>query len=439
MKPPLPGRLRGGARCNAAWGKQHACIPLPNTFLYHSTFRIMTITVVGAGAIGAAIVRELCRHDDVDQVQVCDTRSRALQDLHSSIEHNGMLRSFQVDARDLGVLSQILRESDCVVSSAPSELNPDMAELCLDLGVNFCDLGGNEDLVRQELALDERAQEKAVWIVPNCGLAPGLVNVLAMRGIEAFDEATTASIRVGDVPLHPEPPFNFRISWSAERIIDDYTRPAQHIVDGELVEVDALTNDETIHFDGPFDNMEAFCTQGGLSTLTDTLSEHLTSFDHKTIRWPGHVHQMRFLIGLGFGQDRKIGVRTHLTYRDLLVRRMRDRLSGDYEDAVLMRVMVQGIKDGDPKTLIYEMIERYDEEHNLTAMMRCTSLPIVVVAKMIAGRTISGGGADVPEAIVPKDKYCEALKTYGMEIKESWHDGHVRITDKQESSKAPAR
>lgn len=397
----------------------------------------MTITVVGAGAIGAAVVRELCRHEDIHQVQVCDTRSRALQTLHDSVEHNGALRSFQVDARDLGVLSQIVRESNCVISGAPSELNPDLAELCLDLGVNFCDLGGNEDIVRQELALHERAREKAVWIVPNCGLAPGLVNVLTMRGIEQFDTAEAASIRVGDVPLHPEPPFNFRISWSAERIIDDYTRPAQHIKNGEIVEVDALSNDETICFDGPFDNMEAFCTQGGLSTLTDTLNGQISSFDHKTIRWPGHAHQMRFVIGLGFGQERKIGVRTHLTYRDLLVRRMRERLSGDYEDAVLMRVVVQGEQGGSPKTLVYEMIERYDETDHLTAMMRCTSIPIVVVAKMIAGHTIPEGGARVPEDIVPKEDYCNALRTHGLNITETWYDGHVRITDKQPADATP--
>ena len=398
----------------------------------------MTITVVGAGAIGAAVVRELCRHDDVDQVQVCDTRSRTLQTLHDSVKHNGALRSFQVDARDLGVLSQIVRESNCVISGAPSELNPDLAGLCLDLGVNFCDLGGNEDIVEQELDLDEKAREKAVWIVPNCGLAPGLVNVLTMRGIEQFDTATAASIRVGDVPLNPQPPFNFRISWSAERIIDDYTHPAQHIENGKIVEVDALSGTETIRFDGPFDSMEAFCTRGGLSTLTDTLSDRLPSFDHKTIRWPGHAHQMQFVIGLGFGQDRKIGVRTHLTYRDLLVRRMRERLSGDYEDAVLMRVAIQGEKDGAPKTLVYEMVERYNEADNLTAMMRCTSIPIVVVAKMIAGHTISEGGAKVPEAIVPKEDYCDALRARGLNITETWHDGHVRIADKQPADVAPA-
>ena len=404
--------------------------------LYSSAYffspELMVITVIGAGAIGSAVVRELCRHDDVSQVQVCDTRSRALQTLHDSVEPNSTLRSFQVDARDLGVLSQIVRDSDCVISGAPSELNPDLAELCLDLGINFCDLGGNEDLVQQELDLHERAREKAVWIVPNCGLAPGLVNVLTMRGLEAFDRPTAAAIRVGDVPLHPQPPFNFRISWSAERILDDYTRPAQHIKEGALVEVDSLSNDETIHFGDPFGHMEAFCTQGGLSTLTESLTGKLEHFDHKTIRWPGHAHQMRFVIGLGFGENRKIGVRTHLTYRDLLVRRMRDHLSGDYEDAVLMRVMVQGEKNGEPKTLIYEMIERYDKDHEITAMMHCTSLPTVVVAKMIARRNhMAEGGADVPEAILPKDEYCKALAKYGLDIQETWYDGYVDITDKQ--------
>lgn len=390
----------------------------------------MKISVIGAGTIGAAIARELCaRADEVDQVQVCDTRSRALQSLHDTVDSR-VLRSFQVDARDTNVLSQIIRGSDCVISCVPPELNPGLARLCLDAGANFCDLGGNDSLVQKELALDEEAREKSIWIVPNCGLAPGLVNVLCMRGIEQFDEAKAAYIRVGDVPLQPEEPFNFRISWSAERILDDYTNPAQHIRNGRVVEVDALTGTETIGFgEKPFENMEAFCTQGGLSTLTESLEGRVETLDHKTIRWPGHAHQMRFVIGLGLGEDRKIGVRTHLTYRDVLVRRMRDRLGGEYEDAVLMRVMIHGTKDGRKHSLVYEMVERYDESTNQTAMMRATAIPTVVLAQLLSDRNhVTGGGAGVPENVVPHDVYAERVAERGLNIRSEWHEGHVSVS-----------
>lgn len=378
-------------------------------------------------------MRELCaRTGEVEQVQVCDTRSQALQRLHEQVDADQFLRSFQVDVRDTGVLSQIVKGSDCVISCVPAELNPELAELCLDVGVHFCDLGGEDALVDQQLALDERAREKGVWIVPNCGLAPGLVNVVCLHGIDRLDRAEAAHLRVGDVPLHPEPPFNFRVSWSAERILSDYTNPAQLIEDGQVVEAEALSREEAIEFADPFGQMEAFCTQGGLSTLTDTLAGHVEALDHKTIRWPGHAHQMRFVIGLGLAEERKIGVRTHLTYRDLLVRRMRKRLGGDYEDAVLMRVLLRGEQDGRPTTLVYEMVERYDPATQQTAMMRCTAVPTVVAALFLAREgTVSGGGADVPEQVIPRDQFLEGVADRGLNIQNERHDGFREVTAKR--------
>ena len=393
----------------------------------------MTITVLGAGSMGAPVVRELClRSDDVTQVQVCDTRSQALQQLHEHVEGDQSLRSFQVDVRDTSVLSQIVRGSDCAISCVPAELNPELAELCLDVGVHFCDLGGNDALVKQELALDERAREKSVWIVPNCGLAPGLVNVLCLHGIDQLDRTEAAHLRVGDVPLHPEPPFNFRISWSAERILADYKNPAQLIEDGNVVEVEALSREEEIQFEEPFGTMEAFCTQGGLSTLTDTLAGHVEALDHKTVRWPGHAHQMRFVIGLGLAENRKIGVRTHLTYRDLLVRRMRKRLGGNYEDAVLMRVLLRGEQEGRPTTLVYEMIERHDAATQQTAMMRCTAIPTVVAALFLARQeAVSSGGADVLENVIPRNRFLEKVADRGLNIQKERHDDFRDVTAKR--------
>jgi saccharopine dehydrogenase-like NADP-dependent oxidoreductase len=387
----------------------------------------MKITVIGAGAIGAALARELSAHEGVAQVQVCDTRARSLRALHERVDAP-TLRSFQLDVRDTNVLMPLLRGSDCVISCVPSELNPDLARLAVEMGAHFCDLGGNDAIVEQEMALAEDARSRSVWIVPNCGLAPGLVNILCLHGMAQFDRVEAAHLRVGDVPLKPKDPFRFRISWSAERVVEDYTNPARFIEGGQVVEADALSRDETICFASPFDCMEAFCTQGGLSTLTDQLAGRLDSLDHKTIRWPGHVHQMRFVMGLGLGEASKVDVRTHLTYRDLLVRRLRDRLGGDYEDAVLLRVLLRGQKDGRAQTLVYEMVERYDEARGMTAMMRCTSIPTAVIATLVAGPEVTGGGADVPENIIPHDAFLDGIRARGLDIQTIWHEGHVEVT-----------
>lgn len=393
-------------------------------FYFYSIF--MKVTVIGAGAIGSAMARDLVAREDVVRVQVCDSHARLLQALHDTLK-NPKLRSFQIDARDVRVLAPILQESQVAIGCVPSTLNPQLARLCLDTGVHFCDLGGDDRTVHQVLTLNEEARQKSIWVVPNCGLAPGLVNVLSRTGIAQFEEVDEVRLRVGDVPLKPEPPFNFRLSWSADKILDDYTFPVRLIEDGEIIETRSLSREEHLFFPEPFGEMEAFCTAGGLSTLVDELASQVKILDHKTIRWPGHATQMRFLIGLGFAEKKKIDVRTHLTYRDVLTRRLRSKLGGDYEDAVLMRVLIKGRKDGARRTLVYEMIERYDEETGLTAIQRTTSIPTATVACMIGSGKISGGGAAPVENVVEGDAFCALLAQRGLNITTRWFDDHVPI------------
>jgi lysine 6-dehydrogenase len=388
----------------------------------------MKVTVIGAGAIGTAVAYHLCKQDDIEQLQVCDSGARSLQDLHERIR-SPKLRSFQIDARDPAILEPILVDSACVVSCVPPQINPILAELCLSLGSHFCDLGGNDDVARRELELDDRAREKNVWIVPNCGLAPGLSNILCMHGIEQFDEVEAAYVRVGNVPIKPEPPFNFRISWSAERFLDDYTHPAEIITDGQVQQVPPLTEEEQIGFAEPFSTMEAFHAAGSLSTLVTDLTGKVHTLNHKTIRWPGHADQMRFILGLGFADKQTIDVRTHLTYRDLLVRRLRQRLGGEYQDAVLLRVLIQGQKEGRACTLVYEMVDLYDEQEKLTAMMRCTSIPTALVAYLVATGRVPGGGARPPELVVPREEYCRMLADRGLHVHTQWYDGYRDVTN----------
>ena len=388
---------------------------------------IMRITVIGAGAIGAAVGKNLVEREAVTQVQMCDHHARSLRSLHNRID-NPKLRSFQVDARDHSVLRSIIQGSSCVISCMPAMLHPSLAKLCLEMGIAYCDLGGNDEAVRQILKLDKNARERSVWLVPNCGLAPGLVNVLCLRGIEQFDEVEAARLRVGDIPLNPNPPFNFRVSWSAEKVVDDYMNPVQLITDGQVREYEPLSRQEHIHFPPPFEEMEAFCTAGGLTTLTEDLAGKVNTLDHKSIRWPGHADQMRFLIGLGFGERRTIDVRTHLTYRDILVRRLRSRLGGKFKDAVLLRVLIQGTQQGQKRTLVYEMVDRYDEERDLTAMERCTSIPTATAAVLISSPEMTGGGAAPPEHVVDHDRYCTLLSKQGLDITTRWHDGYVEVT-----------
>ncbi len=388
----------------------------------------MKVTVIGAGSIGATIAYDLHQHPDIELVQVCDARARSLQTLQDGLSST-KIRSFQIDARDLFVLKTIIDGSDVVIGAVPTADNAALAELCVNLGIHYCDLGGPEQVLEKQLELGPAAYAQGIWVVPNCGLAPGLINVLCLHGIDQFDEVDAAQLRVGDIPLDPTPPFNFCVSWSPEKIIEDYTNPALFIRDGKIEAYEPLTDLEHLYFPEPFGELEAFGTQGGLSTLTRDLEGKLRMLDHKTIRWPGHASQMRFLLALGFGEKQTIDVRTHLTYRDVLVRRMRQRLSEEQHDVLLLRVLIRGLQQGTRRTLVYEMVEPYDRATRTTAMRRATAIPATVLAVTLAQGKIPGGGAATPEHLVDRAAYLDALRARGLRIEARWHEGYLDVTD----------
>lgn len=381
----------------------------------------MKITVLGAGAMGSAVAHDLCRRAEVTRVQVCETRPAVLRAFRAELTH-AKLRTYEADARDGPALEPILTGSACVVSCVAPEHNPRLAALALHAGAHFVDLGGPDAVVEQELALGPQAEERQRWIVPNAGLAPGLVNVLCMRGIARFDHATAARIRVGDVPTDHREPFDYRLAHSAEKLIEDYTHPVAVLHGGRLEHCPPLSGVEPVEIGHGFDTLEAFYAAGGLGSLAKALEGKLDRLDVKTLRYPGHADRMRFLLDLGLADKTALDIRTHLTYRDVLVRRLRQRLGGAYHDAVLVRVEVEGMLDEQPRTLTYEMVDRFDEATGLSAMQRCTAFPAAAIAVLLAERAVPGGGACPPEHIVPFEPFFAALAERGIEVEERWSE-----------------
>jgi lysine 6-dehydrogenase len=388
----------------------------------------MQLSVIGAGAIGSAIAMNLVGQEDVTSVRICDANARSLQRLASTID-NEKLHSFQVNARDVDALAPVIRGSQCVIAAVGYDQLPELARIAVRSGAHYCDLGGSDENVAAILPQAAPAREAGRWIVPGCGLAPGLVNVLCMLGIEQFDRVAGAFIRIGSLPVHPRAPFDFSLSWSARRILDDYTLPVRLIEDQEVRICEPMTGDESIEFDEPFGQLEAFYTAGGLLRMPDELQGKVGSLNLKTIRWPGHADRIRFLLGLGFGESKSIDVRTHLTYRDLLLRRMKQRLAEPQEDVVLMRIVIQGEVGGQERTLRYEMVEGGDADLGLNAMRRCTSIPATVIACQLASGMAPGGGAATPEFVISRASFLRELRNQGLNIRETWTDGLVSVRE----------
>ncbi|MDT0632419.1 saccharopine dehydrogenase C-terminal domain-containing protein [Rubrivirga sp. S365] len=379
----------------------------------------MKITVLGAGAIGSAVAYDLARTDAVTRVQVCEARPITLRAFRTERAHP-KVRTYEADARDTQTLEPILAGSAVVVSCVGPEHSARLARLSLALGAHFVDLADPDALCDAEAALAAEAEQRQRWVVMGCGLAPGLVGVLVMCGIEALAEATAARIRVGGVPEERGEPYGHRLAHSAEKLLDDYTAPAPVLRDGALETRPPLTGVEAVEVRG-FGTMEAFYTSAGLRSLATALEGRLDRLDAKMLRYPGHADRMRFLLDLGLADKTSLDVRTHLTYRDVLVRRLRQRLGGPYRDAVLLRVEVDGRRaDGEAGTLAYSLVARPGEEAGLSAMQRCTGFPASVAALLLAQRGVPGGGAGAAEQVLPPEPFVEGLVQRGLQIEEQW-------------------
>jgi saccharopine dehydrogenase-like NADP-dependent oxidoreductase len=383
----------------------------------------MKISVLGAGAIGSAIVCDLVRRPEITHVQVCDARNGALRALKELVQ-SSKVRTVRVDVRDERALTPVLSGSACVVGSVGGTMNAKLASLAVGLGAHFCDLGSAPDDVEQELGLQDVAAKRSRWIVPNCGLAPGLVNVLVMQGLDRFETVESVTMRVGNIPIEAEPPFFHRLGYATERLVMGYTDPAPIIRDGELRYAEPLSGLEPVSFPPPIGELEAFYTAGKLATLPEDLEGRVRRLDYKTLRHPGHASAMCAVLALGFGEDRSVDVRTHLTYRDLLIRRFRQHLGGDYRDQVIVRIVLEGEREGATHTLTYELVDRHDEATGFSAMQRCTGYPAASIAALLATGAVPGGGAAPPEHVIPAEPFLAMLTERGLRIQEWWDDEH---------------
>ena len=365
--------------------------------------------------MGSAIAHELVANDDVELIRICDARSTALENLKKNLDHS-KVRIVNVDARNKRALTAVLGDSDCVIGCTAPEANPQLAAIAIHAGSHFCDLGSSTSIVQEEEKLAPIARDNGVWVVPGCGLDPGLVHLLCQAAISHLDEPESANIWVGDVPRTPIPPFNFRIGWSADKLLDDYTNVANVIENGELVSKMPLTGMETLSFENGYSNMEAFYTAGNLEALWNLSGRKVKNLSHKSVRWPGHAEQMAFLLSLGFGEKKAIDAQTHLTYRDVLARRLKQRLGGPFEDVVLARASASGILNGKQTTCSYELVHAFHDEQKVSAMQFCTGIPAATIAVILASGLIKKGGVSSPECIIPIPTFLEMVQKRGLNL-----------------------
>jgi len=334
--------------------------------------------VIGAGKMGRAIFYDLINNGV--ETRICDYR------------HANLPGFFELNVKNEEGVKKQMEKEDVVISAIPYNFNHKLAKIALKTKTNFIDLGGNTSIVEKELKLHEKAKKAKITIIPDCGLAPGMMNVVAM---ELWNRgAKEIHIRVGGLPLHPKPPLNYAILFSVHGLINEYIEKAIVVKNGKILKVDSLTGLEEIEFDGK--KFEAFYTHGGTSTLPKTLAG-IKELDYKTIRYKGHCEKILFLKQLGFFDGRA---------RQFTEKLLEEHLPKNVKDMVIARVYSD----------IASMEMKDYHDGTFSAMARTTGFSTAIIAKMIADGKIKEG-AYPPELAVNFDEFMKELKKRNIKWK----------------------
>ncbi len=367
----------------------------------------MKLTVLGSGLMARAVAFDFARQKDVEKIYLVDIDRHRLQLLRNWLK-NPKLETVVADATDPELIP-LFRDCAAVVSCVPYTHNLKLTRLAIRAQTSFCDLGGNNKIVRRQLALCPLAEKAGITVIPDCGLAPGMTNILVADGVRRLDKTEVVHIRVGGLPRIPEPPLFYRLVFSAQGLLNEYAEPCLVLRHGKLATVPALTEPEPVLFPKPFGRLEAFHTSGGSSTLPETYRGKIKTLDYKTIRYPGHRAIFQLLLKAAVGNWRRFP-------RAALACALEKTLGFETDDVVLLRVVIKGKKAGRIRTIRYQLIDYADKENGLTAMMRTTGFSAAVIALMLARGKVKSKGVLPQEKVIPGTLYIRELRHRGVKL-----------------------
>ncbi len=391
----------------------------------------MKLLVIGAGMMGSAAAYDMARQADVDSITLADADSARARDVAARVNRitgSKKVNSTTLDASDSKAASKLMRGHDAALSAVPYFLNLGLAKSAIEAHCHFADLGGNNTVVRQELALSKKAEKRGVAIAPDCGLSPGMASILGGELVRRLGgRADALKLYVGGLPEKPMPPFHYQLVFSVEGLINEYVEPARILRKGKLVTIEPLTEPEHFHMPG-FAPLIAFHTSGGTSTLPETFEGRVGECFEKTLRYPGHYDLLCELKELGLFSSEKMNINgAGIAPRAMMAKIFEGKFASKGADVCIMRIEahesvrspgVRGLLGGKIKGRMasFTLVDHYDPKTDMSAMMRTTAFPASIVLQMIAGGKINKRGAVLQERDVPADMFLEEMSKRGIEV-----------------------
>ncbi len=374
----------------------------------------MHIYILGAGRVGSAMAIDLAQDKQFD-ITVVDRDSNALQKL-KKIKGMATMRD---DLSKPATVKRLISKADLVIDAVPGFMGFQTFKTVIESGRNVVDIAFFPE---DPFELDTLAKKNNVIAVMDCGVAPGMSNVLIGHVSQLLDEVHRALIYVGGLPVVREWPYEYKAVFSPIDVIEEYTRPARYVENGQQVTREALSDPELLHFPG-IGTLEAFNTDG-LRTLMHTID--CPNMKEKTMRYPGHIDKMKVLRETGFFSNKPVsinGTRVRpIDFTSKLLFPMWELKEGE-EDLTVMQIMVEGSRKGKNYRYKYFLLDRFDPVTNTTSMARTTGYTATVVARMISQGLYKDKGVSPPEYLGKKETCVEfilqGLKDRGIEYHET--------------------
>jgi lysine 6-dehydrogenase len=374
----------------------------------------MNIVILGAGLVGAPMAIDLAK-DPKFKVTLADINAGSL----SKISREYPVETIQKDLSDPAEVTKLVSRFDMAINAMPGFMGFRTLQAIIEAGKNVVDIAF---FIEDPFHLDELAKKKGVTAIMDCGVAPGMCNILIGYVNHMLDETENILYYVGGLPEIREWPYEYKAVFSPVDVIEEYTRPARYVENGRLVVRTALSDPELINFPG-VGTLEAFNTDG-LRSLAETIK--CPNMKEKTLRYPGHIEKMAVLRETGFFGTEPIEMNGNLIRPiDFTARLLfpKWKLKEGEVDITVMKVVVEGKKAGRKVRYTYDLLDKYDPVTRIHSMARTTGYTATVALRMIADGLYTHKGITVPEYI-GKQPVCveymlRGLKNRGVEYRET--------------------
>ncbi|MFA9403843.1 MAG: saccharopine dehydrogenase family protein [Anaerolineales bacterium] len=374
--------------------------------------------IIGAGRQGTAAAYDIGRFGEAESILMLDydeSQAAASASRLNQLLGDNRVSSKHVDAREPKHVAEILREGkiDGLLSGTHYFYNLGLTETAISTESAMVDLGGNSEVVHQQLKLSQAAARAGVAIIPDCGLGPGMTTSLSLYAMEQLDEPREVFIWDCGLPKQPEPPWNYRLTFSIDGLTNEYHGDCLFIREGRTVRVPALEELELIEFPEPIGTLEAFTTSGGITTAAKSYEGILTTFQNKTLRYPGHFEKLKVIQDLGLLETNSIEIGAmkvqprevlHALWEPLI------RAEGDTRDLAIIRILATGVHQGVETEAQVDLYLEYDEETNFTAMEQGTGWHAAILAEAAVMGKVESGVIPVEGAMTGEDFVAEAAR-----------------------------